>query len=72
MPTKMGDIAKITHLARLERYLLNSNRGVANENNRIKCVACSRYVAMGCGRGLYARYEGVGFAVVHWCVCVVG
>ena len=26
-PTKMGDIAKITHLARLERCLLNSNEG---------------------------------------------
>ena len=34
------------------------------ENNRIKLPISSRYVAMGCGRGLYALYEGVGFAVV--------
>ena len=54
------------------RFAVLTRRRSNNENNRIKLPISSRYVAMGCGRGLYARNEGVGLAVVYRCVCVVG
>ena len=54
------------------KIVFNQKKLQGNENNRIKLPISSRNVAMGCGRGLYARNEGIGFTVVYRCVCVVG